>query len=156
MSDRDTGGQDTGDAIEVDIRAAQDAGDDEEAARLYRVQQGVADEGQLHTGDFSFGALTVSTSADGETATPATVEDFADNPDDVAVAVEQMRASWGDEADVLVAKWGSNIGTELSYFSAFALAVPEVYALLKDHDLGDHRAIVEAGAMLGRRYVKHG
>ena len=31
-----------------------------------------------------------------------------------------------------------------------------IYALLKDHDLGDHPAIVEAGAMLGRRYVKHG
>ena len=87
--------------------------------------------------------------------------DFAGNPDHVAHALEQM-AWWdrdedgnanNDRVEKLKAEWGSDMGANLDFFQAFALAHSDIYEILDANGLGDHPVIIRVGAMLGRRYA---
>lgn len=162
---------DTADALQVQIDAAKAARNNELAQSLYQKQQGTEDayglepapagtaegDSPAQTDDgvqTSTGEITIATGAEAdETATIASGMDFTGNPDDVAHAVVCMENWDGDELDALKAKWGSDMGTNLAHFEAFALAHPDVYEVLNASGFGDHPAIVEVGAILGRRYA---
>ena len=51
------------------------------------------------------------------------------------------------------ARRGNDMAANLGYFEAFALAHPDVREVLDSHGLLDHPAIVEVGAIMGRRYA---
>lgn len=152
--------------LQEQIQAATDARDDVLAAELYRRQQGTTDafepepvpvpavtdaEGDDPPEDT--GELVVATNAEDETVAISGGMDFAGNPDHVVHALACMEV-WGeDEVAPLQAKWGSDMGANLGYFQAFALAHPDVHELLVASGFGDHPAIIEAGAILGRAYV---
>jgi len=168
----------TTDALQVQIDEAKAARNDELAQSLYARQQGTEDAYGLEpapsaslpadadgeetgiSGDVSK-ELTVATGADDETVTVSGGMDFAGNPEAVAHALEQM--SWwdrdengevtGDRVAKMKAEWGSDIGTNLAHYQAFALAHPDIYEVLDAAGFGDHPAIVEVGAILGRRYA---
>lgn len=160
----------TADALNVQIEEAKAAGNNELAQSLYQRQQGTTDAYGLepappaHTADGGEPSqtadglpastdLTIATGADDETATITPGMDFAGNPEHVAQAVECMEVWDGDELDSLKAKWGSDMGTNLAHFEAFALAHPDVHEVLVASGFGDHPAIIEVGAILGRRYA---
>ena len=166
---------DAADALNADIDAAKAAGDMGKANELYRRQMGVgddpygveapapavSDDGGDPPAQTSPGELTVATGADDETVTVSGGMDFANNPEHIGQALEAM--SWwdsdeagepdGDRVSQLKAKWGSDMGANLAHFQAFALAHPDIYEVLDAAGFGDHPAIVEAGAMLGRKYA---
>ena len=157
----------TSDALQAQIEAATDARDDVLAAELYRRQQGMTDVFEPETvpvpavveaeGDdppqASTGEMVVATNARDEIATITGEMDFGGNPEHVAGALEAMSV-WGeDEVAPLKAKWGSDMGANLGFFQAFALAHPDIHEILVDSGFGDHPAIIEVGAILGRRYA---
>ncbi len=160
---------DTSDELQTRIEEAQAAGDIAKANLLYQRQIGNADPYGLEAvpdlavsdadavddiaGQTRAGDLVVATNAEDETVTVSGGMDFAANPEHVAHALACMDC-WGeDEVAPLKAKWGSDMGANLGYFQAFALAHPDVHELLVASGFGDHPAIVEAGAILGRAYV---
>ena len=158
---------DAADALQADIEAAEAAGNQELAQSLYQRQQGTTDPYSLEPlpepelpdteGDTAAETgsreLVVATDADDETVAVVPEMDFASNPDSVAHAVACMEV-WGeDEVAPLKARWGSDMGANLAYFEAFTQAHPDVHELLVASGFGDHPAIVEAGAILGRRYA---
>ncbi len=159
---------DTADALQGQIEEAQRSGDVERANELYRRQIGtegleqlpvpavVEGEGEGERDDppaDGAGELVVATNAEDETVAISGGMDFPGNPEHTAHALACMEV-WGeDEVAQLKAKWGSDMGANLGYFQAFALAHPDVHELLVASGFGDHPAIIEAGATLGRRYV---
>ena len=155
------------DALEGQIEEARDAGRDAEAQALYQQQQGttdpygveavpdlaVSDAAGDGAGQPRAGELVVATDAEDETVTVTPAMDFAGNPEHIAHALACMEVWDGDELATLKAKWGSDLAANLGYFEAFALAHPDVHEILVASGFGDHPAIVEAGAILGRAYV---
>lgn len=167
----------TPDAVEVEIEEAMAAGDMERANALYHKQIGntdpygdKAEAAAVEAGALallsdtkgddppqaSTGELVVATTAHDDTATISGGMDFAGNPEHTAHALACMEV-WGeDEVAPLKAKWGSDMGANLGFFQAFALAHPDVHEMLVASGFGDHPAIIEAGATLGRRYATKG
>ena len=101
----------------------------------------------------STGELVVATTAQDDTTTISGGMDFAGNPDHVATALEAMSVWGDDEVAPLKAEWGSDMGANLGFFQAFAMAHPDVHEILVASGFGDHPAIIRVGAMLGRRYA---
>lgn len=165
---------DTSDALQERIDEATAAGDVGLANELYQKQIGNVD----HYGDKAeaaaaeagalavlsdtkaddppqagTGDLVVATTAQDDTATISGGMDFAGNPQHVAAALEAMSVWGDDEVAPLKAEWGSDMGANLGFFQAFALAHPDVHEILVASGFGDHPAIIRVGAMLGRRYA---
>ncbi len=171
----------TPDAAEVEIEEAVAADDMGLADSLYQLQIGNTDPygdkaeaaaveaGALAVSDTkgadppqaSTGELVVATTAHDDTATISGGMDFAGNPGDVARALEYMEvwdydengALTGGLVEELKAEWGSDMGANLGFFQAFALAHPDIHEILVASGFGDHPAIIRVGAMLGRRYA---
>ena len=174
---------DTSDALQERIDEATAAGDVGLANELYQKQIGntdhygdkaeaaAAEAGALavlsdtkadDAPQASTGEVVVATSAaEDETATITGEQDFAGNPEHVAAALEAMSVWDVDEngqpsSDLvgeLKAEWGSDMGRNLAFFRAFALAHPDIHEILVASGFGDHPAIIRVGAMLGRRYA---
>lgn len=164
--------EDAADALEGAIEEAKAAGNIGRANDLYQrqlaLEAGVPvvsqepapaeDDVAPQTGA---GEVVVAVNAEDEIATISGGLDFAGDPDHVAHALEAMSVWDYDEngeltgglVDNLKANWGSDLGANLGYFQSFALAHPDVYEILVASGFGDHPAIIEAGAMLGRAYV---
>lgn len=67
-------------------------------------------------------------------------------------------ATWDDpgtdnRATALRTRWGSDAGSNLQYAAAFGTAHPDVRQVLIAAGFANHPAIVEASAMLGRKYA---
>lgn len=63
--------------------------------------------------------------------------------------------SWwdADKANALRTRWGNDAGNNLRFADAFATQHSDIAAVLTSNGLIDHPAIIEAAAMLGRRFA---
>ena len=168
--------QDVDAALEAQHEALYGEGDVEKAQRLYSESIGnvdpfgtevavpaPVDAPQEAPAKPESRDLTIATMADDVTVTITGEMDFAGNPEHVTQALEAM-AWWdqdedgnsnGDRVETLKAKWGSDMGANLAFYQAFALAHPEINEILTAAGFGDHPVIIEVGAALGRKYATH-
>ena len=145
------------------IEEAQAAGDDAEAQRLYRIQQGVEDPFGLEPLPEVPAKAPDDTNADGSASLPdigprPDGEWTFDRPDVVNHQFAVMEAAFGDLATELRSEWGADAGTNLM-FGAYAARefekhFPEVIQTIENRGAGDDPLIVEILAVLGRQWAE--